>query len=109
MFWVKGILRPLKIIYKLMIIRVGSNMTKNIVETKPLNNVIANLLLYLHIRLKIWSIYVSDSHQVRITYNGKDRLKNDRSHHEKRVQIANISHRGGGDEIELTASEVKAK
>ena len=44
-------------------------MTKNIVETKPENDVMANLLLYLHICEKVGFIYVSNSHQVRITYD----------------------------------------
>ena len=67
--WVTGILQPLEIISQVMIIRVGSNMTKNIVETKPENHVIANLLLCLHIYEKVGFIYVPNSHQVRITYD----------------------------------------
>ena len=43
--WVIGILRPLKIISKVMIVSVGPNVTKTIGETKHENDVIANLLL----------------------------------------------------------------
>ena len=68
--WVTGILQPLEIISQVMIIRVGSNMTKNIVETKQKNDVMAKLHLYSQISSKIWYIYVPGSHHVRITYEG---------------------------------------
>ena len=71
-------------------------MTKNIVETKPEDDVIANLLLYLHICEKVGFIYVPNSHQVRITYDNQNRLKKKRSYHEKRVQVANVTYRVGG-------------
>ena len=91
-----------------MIIRVGSNMTKNIVETKPENDVIANLLLYLHICEKVGFIYVPNSHQVRITYDNQNRLKKKRSYHEKRVQVANVTYRvGGGDGADVLRSKVQ--
>ena len=43
--WVIGILRPRKIISKVMIVSVGPNVAKTIVETKHEKYVMANLLL----------------------------------------------------------------